>query len=310
MDNFINFYQNIPFHINPIAFKIGFFQIGWYALSYLAAFAVIYWLLRYRIKKQENGFQILEQSKNHKEKQNIKYQMLDTFFLYAIFGVLIGGRLGYILFYNMPYYIAHPLEIVSPYNFKEHLWVGIYGMSYHGGLLAVILIAICFCRPVRSSVKAEVAKGKFNGVNFWDFSDFVVPAIPAGYFFGRLGNFFNGELYGRVTQSSWGMYFFDGENTFLRFPSQLIEAFLEGAVIFFALWIFRNKPFLKGRILFMYIFLYGLARFLAEFFRQPDEQIGYISGFLTLGQIFSLLMIFIGIFSFFSKKWYNNTRSA
>ena len=280
MENFIRFYQNIPLHINPIAFKIGFFKIGWYGISYLAAFLVVYSLLKYRIKKEEKNIQVF---------------LLNIFFVYAILGVLVGGRLGYVLFYNLPYYLKNPLEIISLYNFGAHAWTGIYGMSYHGGLIAVILIAIWFCRK--------------NKISFHAFSDFIVPAIPAGYFFGRLGNFLNEELYGRITNSYWGMYFYDGKNIFLRYPSQLIEAFLEGAVIFIILWTFRNKIYLKGRILFLYVFFYGAARFAAEFFRQPDPQLGYLWNWLTLGQILSLVMISGGLLLFVWDRCYNKINS-
>jgi phosphatidylglycerol---prolipoprotein diacylglyceryl transferase len=301
MESFLNFYQNIPLHINPTAFGIGFFQIGWYPLSYLVGFLVVYRLLIFRIKRGEGNilisnlkFKISKQIQNpHTYRQAGKFKIqnlfLDAFFIYAIFGVLIGGRLGYVLFYNLPYYLSHPLEIISPYDFVSHAWIGIYGMSYHGGLIGVLAATAWFCRK--------------NKLNFWRFSDFVIPAIPLGYFFGRIGNFLNGELYGRITKSAWGMYFFDGNNTFLRFPSQILEALFEGIFIFFILWLFRNKSFLKGKQLFSYIILYGLARFLAEFSRQPDEQIGFLAGFLTLGQIFSLAMILAGLLALIFKKY-------
>ncbi len=296
MQYMIEFYQNIPFYINPIAFEIGFFQIGWYALSYITGFLVVYLLLIFRMKRDTESAQIsnfqfpISNKKSNDKFQNSK-QILTTFFLYAIAGILVGGRLGYVLFYNLPYYLAHPIEIISPYRFETQTWTGIYGMSYHGGLLAIILIAIWLCRK--------------NRVNFWDFSDFVVPAIPAGYFFGRIGNFLNGELYGRATSSSWGMYFPSAGDGLLHYPSQIIEALLEGLAIFLILWFLKDKSYIKGRILFLYIFLYGLARFLAEFFRQPDEQVGFIWGFLTLGQVLSLIMLFAGFLLIFSKRWYN-----
>ena len=300
MEFFLNFYQNMPLHINPTAFEFGFFQIGWYALSYLVGFLVVYGLLKYRIKRKEEGTQIFNfqfliskqfknfNAQNSKQTLDNKYQIIATFFIYAICGVLIGGRLGYILFYNLPYYLNYPLEIISPYDFQNHISVGIYGMSYHGGLIGVIIAAWIFCRRY--------------GVNFLQLADFIVPAVPAGYFFGRIGNFLNGELFGRIADSAWGMYFFDGKNIFLRYPSQLIEAFLEGTLIFFILWFSRNKKYLENKRLFFYLILYGIARFFAEFFREPDEQIGFLAGFLTLGQMFSLVMVFTGLLAFIFRK--------
>jgi phosphatidylglycerol:prolipoprotein diacylglycerol transferase len=276
MENFLQFYQGLPLRIDPLAFSAGFFQISWYSLMYLAGFAVVYFLLVWRIKKKEGDW----------NKENIQ-----EFLMQAFLGAVLGGRLGYVLFYNLPFYLAHPLAIISPFD-QQGQWIGIYGMSYHGGLIGVLVAALFFCR-----------KNKFN---FFSLADFIIPAVPAGYFFGRLGNFINGELFGRITQKSWGMYF-PGE-VMLRHPSQLYEAFFEGIILFLILWILRNGIKYKNRLLhvpcfMLYVLGYSGFRFGIEFFRQPDEQLGLFLGFLTLGQIFSLALILLAILTLgFSHK--------
>ncbi|PIP26247.1 MAG: prolipoprotein diacylglyceryl transferase, partial [Candidatus Moranbacteria bacterium CG23_combo_of_CG06-09_8_20_14_all_40_16] len=188
MENWLQFYQELPLRINPLVFHFGFFQISWYALMYLVGFVAVYGLLLWRIKKKEGDW----------SKENIR-----EFLWNAFLGAIIGGRLGYVLFYNLPFYWENPLAIISPFD-QQGQWTGIYGMSYHGGLMGALLAALFFSRK--------------NKLNFFSWADFIVPAVPAGYFFGRLGNFLNGELFGRITQKSWGMYF-PGE-TLLRHPSQ------------------------------------------------------------------------------------------
>jgi len=271
MENWLQIYQNIPLQINPMALGVGFFQVSWYSLMYLIGFMTVYWLLAWRIKKKEGDW---------------SKEIIQEFLIKVFFGVIIGGRLGYVLFYNLPFYLENPLAIISP--FSEGQWTGIYGMSYHGGLIGVLGAALWFCR-----------KNKFN---FFSVSDFIIPAIPAGYFFGRIGNFLNGELFGRITQKGWGMYF-PGE-TVLRHPSQLYEAFFEGLILFAILWFWRNKTQLKGKFLWLYLLGYSSFRFGIEFFRQPDEQIGLFFGFLTLGQIFSLIITgLVLIFLFYSARY-------
>ena len=283
MENWLQFYQELPLRINPLAFRVGFFQISWYSLMYLAGFFTVFRLLFWRIKKKEGDW----------SKENIR-----EFLLNAFLGAIIGGRLGYVLFYNLPFFWANPLAIISPFG-QYGEWAGIYGMSYHGGLLGVLIAAFFFCR-----------KNKFN---FFALADFVIPAVPAGYFFGRLGNFLNGELFGRITQKSWGMYF-PGE-TLLRHPSQLYEAFFEGIILFLILWILRNGIKYKNRLLhipgfLLYVLGYAFFRFGIEFFRQPDEQIGLLFGFLTLGQSFSLLMAAFSLaaLGLWKKILYNNSK--
>ena len=286
------YYQHIPLHLDPIAFAVGSFSVGWYSLMYLAALTVIYCLLRYRLKKdftqkELNGFYIVASARTPISRTEFGNR-LEDFLLVAFMGALIGGRIGYVLLYNPGYYWHHLLEIVSPYDFSSGQFIGIYGMSYHGGLLGVAVAMWLFTRK--------------NNLHFWRFADFVVPAIPAGYFFGRIGNFLNVELYGRVTDSWVGMYF-PASPALLRFPSQLNEAFLEGIVLFVLLWAIRNRKGFSGQFVFWYLVSYGLARFVGEFFRQPDEQIGYVLGYFTLGQVFSLLMILGGLgLGYFQKS--------
>jgi phosphatidylglycerol---prolipoprotein diacylglyceryl transferase len=268
MDKFLYSYQHLPFYINPVAFSFGFFKIDWYSLMYIFGFITVYLLLKYRIKKVENNF-IFDISK-----------LLDLL-LYSFLGLIIGARLGYILFYNPSFYWQNPLAIISPYDPISYEFIGIYGMSYHGGLIGVILAVWIF--------------SKKNKINFFELANFAVPAIPAGYFFGRMGNFLNGELFGRVTDKFWGMYFPADVLRILRHPSQLYEAILEGIILFLILWFLRNKEELKDKMLGLYLLGYAICRIIAEFFREPDEQIGYIFGCLTLGQILSFIMLILGI---------------
>lgn len=259
----ISFYQHLPSYINPIIFSIGSFNIRWYSVMYLIAIFVFYILAKWRIKKGENGY--------------VSY-LINDFIIYSVVGMIVGARLGYVFFYDFSYFQNHLSEIFIPGA------NGISGLSYHGGLVGIIIASLIFI--------------KRNRLSFWDFADFVVPAISAAYFFGRIGNFLNGELYGRITDSWLGMYFF-GQ---LRHPSQLYEAFFEGIILFIILWILRNKSKFPGYLLCLYLFGYGFFRFFIEFLREPDEQIGSFFSWLSLGQLFSLAMIFIAILLFFMRK--------
>jgi len=279
MSSILEYYQNIPLHIDPVAFTIGSFSIGWYAIMYLLAFLVAYLLLAYRIKKKEGEYTVA---------------LVADFIIISLGSALLGGRLGYVLLYNPVYYLHNPLAIFSPYDFATEKFIGIYGMSYHGGLIAIITASFIFLKKINN-----------KKINFLRFADFVVPVIPAGYFFGRIGNFLNLELYGRITQSWVGMKFplWTGSGLFLRFPSQLFEAFTEGFILFVLLWSIRNKKKFDGYLLSWYIISYGGVRFIMEFFRQPDDHIGFIFKYFTLGQFFSLIMILSGIIIY---CWSNN----
>jgi phosphatidylglycerol:prolipoprotein diacylglycerol transferase len=267
--NFLNFYQHLPAYINPVAFRVGSFMVAWYSLMYLLAFATVYLLLSYRIKKKEGNF---------------NQEQITDFLIYAILGLLVGARLGYVFFYNPLYFWHSPLAIISPFDSGGN-YTGIYGMSYFGGVAGIILAALLFVKKYR--------------VDFWQLADFVVPAIPAGYFFGRLGNFLNGELFGRVNDKPWGMYFSDG---LLRHPSQLYEAFFEGLILFTILWVHRNNQKFFGQFLPIYLFGYGFFRFFIEFFREPDPQLGLFFGGLTLNQVFSLLVMLAAVVVLFSIR--------
>lgn len=272
-------YQHLPQLIDPVAFVVGSLAIRWYGLSYLVGFLVAYGLLLYRIKLKENA-------KNGYNKELI----LDFLFIVFI-AALIGGRIGYVLLYNLDFFMANPLAIIYPYN-ENGVFVGLYGMSYHGALVAILLSAYLF--------------SKIKKIDFLMLADFIVPVVPAGYFFGRLGNFFNGELYGRTTDSFWGMYFASSPDQ-LRYPSQLLEAILEGLILFVVLWKFRESKFQKGSLFALYVAGYGICRFIAECFRQPDEQIGFLFNAISMGQLLSLIMILGGGLLFVlknRKKWY------
>lgn len=270
----INFWQHIPEHINPDIIHFGQFQIRYYGLMYVVAFTIVYLLAAYRIKSEHLDF----------SKDDIQ-----DCFVWIILGLMIGARIGYVIFYNAGYYLANPLEIFLPFNFSGGFhFTGLAGMSYHGGLIGVVTAATLFC------VKKKM--------NFWRLADLLIPAIPLGYTFGRIGNFINGELYGRVTSISWGMYFPLDPSNHLRHPSQLYEAFFEGILLFIILWSIRKKNTFKGFFLSAYLIGYGFIRFFIEFTREPDSQLGFIAGPLTMGQILCMTMILAGIGIFYIRK--------
>lgn len=302
----INFYQHLPLHINPIAFTIGFFAVRWYAISYIVGFLTVYLVLMWRIRRGEiidiaqiSNFKFIiskqfsnskSQIQNDDTKSDVKCQLsivtLD-FLLVAFFSALVGGRLGYVLFYNAPYYFANPLAIISPYDFQSGQYVGLFGMSYHGALLGIVVGSYIFLKK--------------KNINFFAWADFVIPAAALGYFFGRVGNFLNGELYGRLTSSPLGMYF-SADPTHLRHPSQLYEAFLEGLLLFFILWKMRSRKLKRGALFAIYLIGYGLLRILAEQFREPDPQLGFLWNYFTMGQILSFVMVTGGLFLMISKN--------
>ncbi len=256
-------FQELPLLIDPVAISIGSLSVRWYAIMWIVAFASIYGLLRYRIRRGESDLSI---------------DTLDDLFFLCFLGAFIGGRLGYVIFYDLAFFIAHPLQIISPYDFSRGVWTGLYGMSFHGGLIGV--------------VSALLFTARSYGRPLLSLSDFIVPAIPFGYFFGRVGNFLNGELAGRVSEVSWAMRFpgYDG----LRHPSQLYEAFGEGVLLFAALWPLRNKSYFvhhPGLLSALYFLGYGAVRFVIEFFREPDTHLGYVVGVLTQGQVLSVAMV-------------------
>lgn len=213
--------------------------------------------------------------------------MVLDFLLMAFFFALLGGRLGYAMFYNAQYYLANPLAMFSPYDIQTGQYVGIFGMSYHGALLGIVLGSWLFLRKRR--------------ITFLGWADFIVPAAALGYFFGRVGNFLNGELYGRATNLPWGMYFASDPGQ-LRHPSQLYEAVLEGALLFFISWKMRNRKIKKGTLLALYLLGYGSLRIFAEQFRQPDSQLGFFWKGVTMGQSLSFAMVLIGVVLLVSRN--------
>lgn len=267
METILPFWQHIPEKIDPTILKFGAFQLRYYGLMYLAAFFTTYSLVLYRIRT---------------EKFPYKKEEIQDYFVWAVLGLLAGARLGYVLCYQPQYFLHHPLEIILPFEWSTGSlrYTGISGMSYHGGLVGVAASSLAFCRRRK--------------IGFWSFADLLCPAIPLGYTFGRIGNFLNGELYGRVTTVPWGMYFPDDTAGMLRHPSQLYEAFFEGILLFAVLWSLRRKKASPGFFLALYLMGYGAVRFVIEFFREPDPQIGFLFGFFTTGQMLCLVMIFAG----------------
>jgi phosphatidylglycerol---prolipoprotein diacylglyceryl transferase len=260
-------WQHLPEHIVPYLFSFGAFQLRYYSLMYLVAFALTYFLVLYRIKREAYEFST---------------ETIQDVLIWCIIGLILGGRLGYALFYNFSYYLYHPLEIILPFEFAGGIrFVGISGMSYHGGAIGVAVCVLFFCHRRR--------------IDFWRLADLFCPAIPLGYTFGRIGNFINGELYGRATDVPWGMYFPLDPTHSLRHPSQLYEAFGEGVVLFALLWIIRKRSAFDGFLLSCYLIGYGLIRFLIEFFREPDSQLGFIVASLSMGQVLCILMIMAGL---------------
>lgn len=244
---------------DPVAIHLGPVAIRWYGLMYLVGFGVSFWLGRYRIARAKAG--------------RVTHAILDDLLFFVVLGVVFGGRLGYVLFYKPAYYFSNPLEIIA-------VWHG--GMSFHGGLLGVLLAVWWVARK--------------HGLRWLELTDFVAPLIPLALAAGRLGNFINGELYGRVTDVPWGMLFqAPGAGPLPRHPSQLYEFSLEGVLLFVILWVFSAKPRPLGAVSGAFLLGYGTFRFIAEFFREPDDFLGLLALGLSMGQWLSLPMIVLGI---------------
>ena len=250
-------------NFDPVAFQILSFEIRWYSLAYILGI-VIGWILCKKIFIKKSDIS----------------EKFDDYITYLIIGVIIGGRIGYIVFYNFSYYLDNFLDI-----FK--IWQG--GMSFHGGILGVIVSSYIFAKK--------------NNQNPFFYLDQVSLVAPVGIFFGRLANFINSELYGTTTDVPWSVIFIKVDNL-SRHPSQLYEAILEGIILFLILIYFINKNYLKkpGLISGLFLIFYSLFRFFVEFFRVPDEQIGYLILNLTMGQIISLVFAATGIILFYLKN--------
>ena len=267
MDDFWSWWQHLPDNISPVILEIGWFKLQYYGLMYIVAFAVTYFLVLYRVK--------------HEDRFGITKDQVKDVTTLLIIGLIIGARLGYVMFYNLSYYLKHPLEIILPFSFSNGVqFTGISGMSYHGGLVGVIIAGWLYVRRAK--------------IDFWKGVDLFMPVIPLGYTFGRLGNFINGELYGRITTASIGMFFPLAPTKELRHPSQLYEAFFEGIFLFTVLWSIRKINLPKGAMLAIYLIGYGLVRFIIEYFREPDAHLGFVLLSFSMGQILCSLMIISG----------------
>ena len=251
--------------IDPVALQVGPFAVHWYGLTYLAAFALFMWLGTRRLRHQP--FAALTGSAAWSRRD-----VEDILFL-GVMGVVLGGRIGYCLFYKPGYYFAHPLEVFA-------VWQG--GMSFHGGLLGVIGAMIWFARSRQRP--------------FWQVADFVAPCVPTGLAAGRVGNFINGELPGRLADPGlpWGMVF-RGAGDLPRHPSQIYQFLLEGLLLFVLLWWYASKQRMQGQVAAAFLTGYGLFRFIAEFFREPDAHLGLLPLGMSMGQWLCVPMIVGGI---------------
>ena len=244
-------------NFDPVAIQLGPLAIRWYGLMYLAGFAASYWLGRLRIAGGRSG--------------RVKVAALDDLLFYGVLGVIAGGRLGYVLFYKPAYYLQHPLEIFA-------VWQG--GMAFHGGFLGVLAAVWWVARK--------------HDLRWLEVTDFLAPLAPLAFAAGRLGNFINGELWGRVTDVAWGMVF-RGAGPAPRHPSQLYQFALEGVLLFVVLWLYSSKPRPLGAVSGAFLIGYGVLRFVAEFFREPDDFLGLLALGLSMGQWLSIPMVAAGI---------------
>ena len=251
--------MTLPYpQIDPVAFELGPLQVHWYGLMYLLGFAGAWWLA---VRRSERSW------------SPVRRRQVEDLVVYAAFGVIIGGRCGYVLFYNLDKWLADPLWLIR-------LWEG--GMAFHGGVLGVLVAMALFARKVNQPFLAV--------------TDFVAPLVPIGLGLGRLGNFIGQELWGRATDMPWAMVFPRDPEQVARHPSQLYQAFLEGLVLFIVLFYISRKPRPLGVVSGLFLLLYALFRFLVEFVRAPDAHIGYdFGGWMTRGQLLSLPMLAVGL---------------
>ena len=272
----MEYWNHIYEHFNPVALDLGFISLHWYGIMYILALLTALWFAKWIVKR---------------DNMPISEEMLDNYFIWIEIGIILGARIWYILFYdpNTSYYLSHPWQIFNPFQNGE--FVGIRGMSYHGAVVGAAIASYLFSR-------------KHPGV-IYKILDVVALAVPVGFVFGRIGNFLNQELVGRVTDVPWGIYVQDpiSHQFFLRHPSQLYEGFLEGIVIAILIYLYRNHRKFDGALVGIYGVMYGTARFIVEFWREADVQLGYYDGWITMGQIQSLVMIMlsIAIYLFFKK---------
>jgi len=243
---------------DPVAVQIGPIAIHWYGLMYVLGFFSVHWLARYQLRERGEW------------QTTISPEHFEGLFTWLILGVILGGRIGYILFYNLAFYLHHPVNIL-------YVWQG--GMSFHGGLIGPILLGWWYCRK--------------HDLPFFRLGDRLFTAAPLALAFGRLGNFINGELWGRVTDQPWGMVF-AGAGPAPRHPSQLYELTLEGLLLFLLLWLTRKHAWPDGMRIAVFLVGYAIARIFCEQFRQPDAQLGFLFGPVTMGMLLSALMLLAG----------------
>ncbi len=270
------YWNHIYEHFNPIAFTVFSFPLHWYGMMYVLALISALYIAKNIVSR---------------DKLPIAQKQLDDYFIYIEIGIILGARLGYILFYDSHtgYYLSHPWQIFNPFN-EEGEFVGIRGMSYHGAVIGWFLGSLYYHK-------------RHKEVSFGVIMDVVALAVPVGYIFGRIGNFLNQELVGRATDMPWGIYV-DGV---LRHPSQLYEALLEGLVVFLVIFAYRKYKRFNGELILVYGFVYGMMRFIAEFWRQPDSQLGFLfGGWLTMGQSLSAVMMAVAVVLWF---YFNNKLS-
>lgn len=248
-------------NINPVAFSLFGLEVYWYGIFFVMGFVIAYFFLRFLAK--ERGL-------------NISKSEIDDFFLWLIVSVLVGARLIYVLVYNPWFYIHNPLHVFA-------IWKG--GLSFHGGLIGAVVMGIIFTRMKK--------------LHFYDLADILVIPLALALALGRIANFINGELYGRITSVPWAFKFKGADG--LRHPSQLYESF-KNLLIFLVLWNVRKKDLPKGFLFWMFVTMYGVLRFLIEFVREPDVQLGYYFGWMSMGQILCSIMVVVGIYVLF-RLW-------
>ena len=255
-------------NLDPIIFNLGFLSLRWYSVAYILGIVIGWWY----------GKKILSLI-CLKNNINFKISLFDDYISYVIISIILGGRIGYILFYNLEFYLLNPLEVFF-------IWKG--GMSFHGGLLGIIIATIFF--------------SKKNNLDKLIIFDVVSCVAPIGIFLGRMANFINSELFGKPTDLPWAIIFplVDGQP---RHPSQIYEAFLEGILLFLILNIFiRTSIYIKGKVASLFLILYSIFRLISELYREPDHQVGYVLDFLSMGSILSFFMIALGLIMYIKVR--------
>ena len=251
-------------NIDPVLWSFGPFQIRYYGLFFVLGFVIAYFLFNYLAKRKE---------------LSITKEDITDLFLYVIAGTILGARIFYVFVYNLTFYLDNPSEIIA-------IWHG--GLSFHGALIGAVIAILIFTKKKK--------------IGFYEIADLSVIPLALGLALGRLGNFTNGELYGRITDVPWAFRFPDAEG--FRHPSQIYESF-KNFTIFLALWTIKDKKLPKGFMFWLFVVMYSALRFIVEFFRQPDPQVGFIIGFLTMGQVLSIVMFVVGVY--FLRKVYKKS---